>query len=262
MISGSVNITYTEGGIASTTAVGYTSLAIGTTSGVIQGSVTAILSPISEQSANTSTSTAASSSTSNSTTAPKPIHTSASKATSNSVSAGEAAGIAIATFVVGVLLAAVFLTMWQKRKSKQHRYPNDGGFRGHSTREIQNEKSGFRNGTAVEIGDFDHDRLFPQPLDDAAIKSQAQNLFSQIDGHVETFYTDATDDFRLQSGTPQALLSPQSRPFMMKRIITQTMIESMSERCAPDRAFLPFNFTDVARRLQDINLNDQGKSLK
>lgn len=182
------------------------------------------------------------------------------KPRSSGIGTGEVVGIAIGTFAIGVLLAGLLLMMWQRR-SKGRRSRKDGGFRDHGIQESMNEKRGLRPGAVVEVNDFDHDRLFPQPLDDSAVRGQTQNLFSPIDAHVESFYTDVMDEHinsGLPNDTPQALLDLRTRLFMIKKIITSVMLESISDRCEPDRAFLPLEFTDVARRLQEKNLNDHG----
>jgi len=89
-----------------------------------------------------------------------------------------------------------------------------------------------------------------------------QNLFTQIDGHVENFYTDSTtgvSPVRTDDGISQALLNPQQRLFAIKKVITQSMLESISESCGSERTFLPGGFTSIARRLKEKNIHDHGK---
>ena len=85
-------------------------------------------------------------------------------------------------------------------------------------------------------------------------------MFSQIDAHVDSFYTDTNVNISGQSADDM-LVNPVTRLFRVKQIICRTMLESIGPDCPSDRSLLPYGFTTIARRLKEPNLNDRGKHL-
>lgn len=180
---------------------------------------------------------------------------------SGGLQGGPAAGLAVGMLVAGATIAAVVVIMWQKKKSNRRRPRKDHGFSAYSTGGTRDEKSGADvNVIGSQAGDFDLDRLFPQPFDDATVKSKVQLLFSQIDGHVDNFYIDNMVNVDGQSGD-EMLTNPVTRLFRIKQTICRTMLESIGPDCPSDRSLLPYGYTTIARRLKEPNLNDHGKHL-
>ena len=181
---------------------------------------------------------------------------------SHGLSPGATAGIAIGTAIIGALIAgaAVFM-LTKKKRSRRHGEQNSAL--------TQSEKAPGNNAYTDKAAPFDLDRLLPQPLDDAAMRNQSQNLFAQIDAHVDSFYSDA----KLQVNKSPAvgvnqdqqatemLANPATRLFMIKKIITAAMLESISPECSSNRSLLPYGFTTVARRLCEPSIDDHGKSM-
>ena len=149
----------------------------------------------------------------------------------------------------------------RKKRSRRHAEPNNAL--------TQSEKTTRNSAYTDKAAPFDLDRLLPQPLDDAAMRNQAQNLFAQIDAHVDSFYSDAKLNankgpavgVNQDQQATEMLANPATRLFMIKKIITAAMLDSISPECSSNRSLLPYGFTTVARRLRDPSVDDHGKSL-
>lgn len=185
------------------------------------------------------------------------------KKVSGGISTGATAGIAIATALAGALIAAAVFFMVSKRH-KSHRPRQQHEPATLIADRPRNEKSVVQAYTASnQDDDFDLDRLLPQPLDDSGVKREAEKLFSQIDAHVDSFYTDSSTSLspHLNRNTAQALEHPASRFFMAKRLICSDVLESISPKCTSDRSLLPRGYTSMARMMREPDVDDRGKSI-
>ena len=176
----------------------------------------------------------------------------------DSLSTGAVAGIAIGTAIFGALLAFLICFLLNKRRDKRRR-----GVRTHGPVAVSRH-SAEKGGFAAPAGP---ERLLPQPYDDSRIGHSVQNLFTHIDGHVESFYDTASAGIienteGLQNGYSGSLAHPSTRPFIMKRLIIESILESLSLECATDRSFLPYGYTSLARQLQSPASGDQRKYSK
>lgn len=186
-----------------------------------------------------------------------------SKSTSSGLSGGAVAGVAIAALLVGALIASAIFIVLQKKRHKNRR--SHGNITtGGASRTKQEDKSARSAVEAVPSMDsFDMDRLLPQPFDDAKIKNDVKTLFTQIDGHVENFYTDGNinSNVRVSADASESdlLFSTRTRFFAIKRLICLAMIEAIDPNCSTEMSLLPTGFGTLARQLKDFDLDDQSK---
>lgn len=186
-----------------------------------------------------------------------------SKSKSSSLSSGGAAGVAIAALLIGILLASFVLLVLPKRRPIRQRFHESLALSAVSGPKPEARSFHKAVHTVSQNDSVDMDRVLPQPLDDATIKHEVKILFTQIDGHVENFYTDgrASRDTPTieESTTSDLLLSPRTRLFAIKRLICSAMIEAVNPRCSSDLSLLPTGFEIMARQMRHLNLDDQGK---
>lgn len=187
------------------------------------------------------------------------------KSSSPGLSGGAVGGIAAAALIVGVLIASLIFIMLQKKNKRRNRSQRTSALGTQSTTDRPDEKSARTNvAVAPQNETFDLDRLLPQPFDDSKIQSEVKLLFTQIDGHVENFYTESkvssTTRVSTDASESEMLLYPRTRFFALKRLICLAMLEAISLDCPSEQSLLPLGFGTISRQLKEVNLDDQGKS--
>ena len=184
---------------------------------------------------------------------------------------GAGIGVALLAALVGLL----FIRSRKKRQSKT--IPPD-----HTYREKPDVASNTPNGKSAlrvqEIGTTDvHGWMnsLPQGEDDATIRLWVQNLYSQIEQHVENFYEDKVrrpdqetvealsrlDALKVPSSKVN-LLSNIKRPTnVIKYCILRQILNSISPDAPFDRSFLPSEFSISNQAPSGYSQRRRGKNL-
>src|SRR2546423_1984459 len=202
-----------------------------------------------------------------------------------SPSKGATAGIAIATAVVGALLAAIFTYLYMRRKNRPSRGSRTSNEAGMISFRKNGENGPKRHGTSsnsklgmsirtreehtISANDVDLDKILPQPVDDGRLAQEVSAFFTVIDGHAENFYHDKpmsevaqmTERTNEQSALPrglslqkdididQLLFNPKSRVHAIACLICAEMLDSIDPFGDTERSLLPAVVTPFLRRV-------------
>jgi hypothetical protein len=257
-------------------------------------------SPSQASSSNKLTITATRTTASSSTAPPHTTHpaSSADKKTSNDLKPGPIAGIAIATAILGALLAAFLTYLYMERKnrrSRRSRTSDKVGFfnsqKGHqngpkshdsfsksqqrmSVRTRENEPSVSAKQPVVDL-----DKILPQPADDGTVTQEVSAFFTIIDGHVQNFYHDKpmsevgqmSERINKQYALPQGLSAqrdidinqllsnPKSRVHAIACLICAEMLDSIDPFGPREHSLLPQVVTSFLRSAPAPDVDSHGE---